>query len=142
MKKKSGAKGVIFTLGILFLLGLGGYAMSQSKSTLVVSEQTQVITPTIQKQETVEDSVDAKLAMSKKMVMAIVAKKDIVDQKKVIMDKSNAQAKVDTDEYNNAIKEYNDTLEASKLYGAGALEIFFEVGNDRGMFKKATTTVE
>lgn len=122
--KKQKLGGAILTLCISLLLGLGGYALSQSSNTISFINVQATSTVQVQQEETIEQEVKRRSEEARKQALTLLQDKQNLDRIK--------------QEYLEASEKYTDDMTAFSLAGNGALELYSTIAGDRGLLNNVT----
>lgn len=137
MKKKTHKSKYIIALAVLLIAGYT-YVETKSNTITAVFDNTATTTPKVEKISTFDDGVEQYVENSLKMVKALKEAKDITDKQAEVLERAEQAYKQATDNYNESVRNYNALLDSTKLTHPAALDIFYTVGNDRGLFTQAT----
>ena len=123
-------KSYLGKLLILLVLSVGVYGVTTENitaTTTYVAEAPQAI------KAIVTDDLSDALSDTRKMVEAGIEAKEQVNKDDLLVQRAEQAYKDAVDIQNASVQEYNLTLDAMDNFGGGALEIFFEIAQNRNL---------
>jgi hypothetical protein len=130
----------MFALSTLCLIV--AYTMNASNDVTLDMSTMEKLTPTVAqaKVDTFEANIKQQVETSQKFVKALKENHETTQKAEVLRARAEQAYKEATEQYNATVKVENELLESVALTNPVALKLYYNAGNDLGLF--ATSTVQ